>query len=664
MFSGSGNLVTEDDNNSTNNLNDTASVFESMAATVSKHILTSIQKYWRDTIYLTLISFVLCFMVMLSLQCFTRIVVVACITIGGLGSLMLTVFLWFNYAIAQGYVTEEKLSNVYEKISPAKDEVVNFVSRKIENRVNLASQIINVTTPSSNGIANMTINTVDLGHIFDILAFDSIKMSDYLLPWSIISTIVTAVIFLVLIAVRKSICLVIKIFDEASLAILNMPAVLFEPIKALFAYTYVCVYFFVVAAYIITIQGPVVDGRGFVSFQEKNGTSITSLFLAHLFGCLWMMQFVSGCQQIIIAGAISRWYFTRGEDRLKKKKKTFAIASFTLECSISPAFRATGDLILYHLGTVAFGSLVIGVIQTLRFGIAYIQKYLRGNQSEYAEKIAKALRCCLACFEKFMKFINRNAYICASMYGFSFFQSGKKALTLLINNAQHALAMNCISNFCNFLGKMAVVALTIFISIAYFKYYRADDEALLSEYFVPLFTVAIGAHLIAQGFFTVYDTALDTIFLCFCDDQERNNGDDRPYYSSVKLQQYMNSAVNPNRSTKDARKSSSETNNAPSISARSVSPSVSDFHQLYSLKKKPRFSPKSYRNLPEPSSLSSSRFENGVANTLQQKQKSENETTDQLVASRRVPTPYPLKNYDNALSQIPEPYQVSLPGRI
>ena len=61
---------------------------------------------------------------------------------------------------------------------------------------------------------------------------------------------------------------------------------------------------------------------------------------------------------------------------------------------------------------------------------------------------------------------------------------------------------------------------------------------------VCIYLIVAGvAFLITSVFLSVYELALDTIFICFCEDQERNNGKDRPYYSSVRLQKFMRENV-------------------------------------------------------------------------------------------------------------------------
>ncbi|GAA6082427.1 choline transporter-like protein 5-A, partial [Tachysurus ichikawai] len=51
-----------------------------------------------------------------------------------------------------------------------------------------------------------------------------------------------------------------------------------------------------------------------------------------------------------------------------------------------------------------------------------------------------------------------------------------------------------------------------------------EEVPVLNNYWVPLLTVVFGSYLIAHGFFSVYAMCVDTLFLCFCEDLERNDG--------------------------------------------------------------------------------------------------------------------------------------------
>ena len=58
--------------------------------------------------------------------------------------------------------------------------------------------------------------------------------------------------------------------------------------------------------------------------------------------------------------------------------------------------------------------------------------------------------------------------------------------------------------------------------------------------FLILFVVALLAYIISSVFMGVYDLSIDTILLCFCEDRDKNDGNEKPYYMSKELQKIIN----------------------------------------------------------------------------------------------------------------------------
>ena len=67
------------------------------------------------------------------------------------------------------------------------------------------------------------------------------------------------------------------------------------------------------------------------------------------------MNYITALGQMTLSGAFSHWYFT-----MKKSD----LPSLTLWASFKRTF--------YHIGTMAFGSLIIAIIQILRTILNYI----------------------------------------------------------------------------------------------------------------------------------------------------------------------------------------------------------------------------------------------------------------------------------------------------
>ncbi|GFO17743.1 choline transporter-like protein 2 [Plakobranchus ocellatus] len=75
-------------------------------------------------------------------------------------------------------------------------------------------------------------------------------------------------------------------------------------------------------------------------------------------------------------------------------------------------------------------------------------------------------------------------------------------------------------------------------AVAYFWFQKdipvVDEYVPVLHYFLsPIVIVVLGTYLITDSFFDVYSMAVDTIFLCFLEDIERNDGSkERPYFMS------------------------------------------------------------------------------------------------------------------------------------
>lgn len=77
----------------------------------------------------------------------------------------------------------------------------------------------------------------------------------------------------------------------------------------------------------------------------------------------------------------------------------------------TPLGTSLSNMVWYHLGSVALGSLLIALVQLARVILKFLQSKLKGAQSDMAQCLLKACQCCLYCFEKFLAYLTRNAFI-------------------------------------------------------------------------------------------------------------------------------------------------------------------------------------------------------------------------------------------------------------
>lgn len=92
----------------------------------------------------------------------------------------------------------------------------------------------------------------------------------------------------------------------------------------------------------------------------------------------------------------------------------------------------------YHLGSLAFGSFILAVVWLMQIILEVVAKG-RDKYSASENKVVKCLikscRCCLACFEKCIRFLTESVYIRIALTGEAFCPAAKSAFFSLLSNA-------------------------------------------------------------------------------------------------------------------------------------------------------------------------------------------------------------------------------------
>ncbi|XP_065809797.1 choline transporter-like protein 2 isoform X2 [Labrus bergylta] len=408
--------------------------------------------------------------------------------------------------------------------------------------------------------ADVTIR--DLGVQTDFSVYLQIRQT--WLAFMIILAIVEVIIILLLIFLRKRILIAIALIKEASRAIGYVMSSLFYPLLTFVLLAVVIAYWAITAVFLSTSNEQVYkvfnnseceysreicDPKTFNTsnmsaqcpdaeclFAFYGGETLYHKYLIlfqfyNIFLFFWCANFVTALGQVTLSGAFASYYWAF--------KKPEDIPAY-------PIFSSLGRALRYHTGSLAFGSLILSLVQVIRVLLEYLDQKLKGAQNKCAQFILKCMKCCFWCLEKCIKFLNRNAYIMIAIYGKSFCPSARDAFFLLMRNIIRVAVLDKVTDFLLFLGKLLIIGIVGIFSFFFFSgRIRAVEEAApsLNYYWVPILTVVVGSYLIAHGFFSVYAMCVDTLFLCFCEDLERNDGSsERPYFMSPELHEILSKA--------------------------------------------------------------------------------------------------------------------------
>ena len=204
--------------------------------------------------------------------------------------------------------------------------------------------------------------------------------------------------FLILLCLCNRIRLGVAIVKATARFIQNTWSLFFIPIVFLLIILAYIAFWFFTAAYIFSVGtiGPRDSPFSFVT-TVKWSDQTRYIFIYHLFGLLWVNAFIIGCAQFVIAAACAIWYFSHTSDTGGK----------------GSVFTGVKWIFRYHLGSIAFGSFIIALVQMIRIIFEYYRRKIQ--MANKNNPVVKFLLCCtsylLACLERCIKFITKNAYI-------------------------------------------------------------------------------------------------------------------------------------------------------------------------------------------------------------------------------------------------------------
>jgi choline transporter-like protein 2/4/5 len=302
---------------------------------------------------------------------------------------------------------------------------------------------------------------------------------------------------------------------------------------------------------LLGMDSSAMDNATAVNFTATTGVAalddmktINYLYAYHLFGLLWANAFIQGLGMMTISGAVSCWYWAPFENTTKDTDGDGNIGENDKTTSkvVVPGWPVFGSLcrtMRFHVGSVAFGSLIIAIVQFIRIVFAYITKQLEGvggEDSKIKKVILCIINCMLACLEKCVKYISRNSYIYTSIKGTSFCWSAFMSFKLIFNNLARFGMTAGITAVLMLLAKTTVVAGSAVLGYIWLKYDPTynSGELQVTNPVLPLVLMVIMSLIVALSFFYVVELGIDTVLLNYCIDLERKD-QGKPMAADYKL---------------------------------------------------------------------------------------------------------------------------------
>lgn len=322
--------------------------------------------------------------------------------------------------------------------------------------------------------------------------------------FAVFGVVLTVLVIICILAWRKCIKRLIAILKECTKVFKAMMCITLWPIISLVFTTGIFVFGLLVTYFIVYVW-------------EEVWQMVLALVL-HFLVVAWSMQLVRACTWTSMSAAIAKWFCTEN-----------APGGATDCCGVGLGIKDLGAgtwlVMSKHFGSMCFGSLIIAVVQTVRSVVAYLDYHTQGAQhSNYLLKVTfKCLQCCLTCLQKTIEFISYYGFVFVAMRGEPFCKACFSTFAFVMEYPAQTAVNKTIQKLLKLLIGISTPVLSAVITFYFLE--GADGGAYARKYNTIWATgvTFLIAYLVTDAVCSVYDVAIDTIYLCAFKDMKENS---------------------------------------------------------------------------------------------------------------------------------------------
>jgi hypothetical protein len=311
--------------------------------------------------------------------------------------------------------------------------------------------------------------------------------------------------------------LAIAIMKSASLFLRDVPSVLTVPIFVLVVSA--GTYFYWILALVFIYSSGTVTNANSVYAQFSWDVTTRNCFYFELLSILWINAFKVAFAQFVIASVASYWYF----DQNRQPSEHYVLRSF------GAAFR-------FHLGTLAFGSLVLSLVRLVKGTLFYLRLEVHRESLDSnccLKFLCACANCCVICFERFIEFLDKNAYIRTALTGDNFCTAAEHSFTLIAENAGRFVTVGSVGEIFAFLGKGLISVSSTWIGFVIVS--QQYSEQIVSP--IPVTCIFfLVSYVVSSVFMSVFEMACDTIIQAYLVDEHIHS---KPFFAPPPLQKFM-----------------------------------------------------------------------------------------------------------------------------
>lgn len=219
-----------------------------------------------------------------------------------------------------------------------------------------------------------------------------------------------------------------------------------------------------------------IDAGG--SFHVQEGDVASMLYI--VFSMYWTMQVIQNVVHTTVCGVFATFYFLHG---------TGAVI-------LKPVWSSFSRSMTYSFGSIAFGSLIVAIIQFVRF-------LVNSTRNQRDNLAAACADCLLGMIEGLVRYFNHYAYVHVAIYGKPFVESGKDTWELIKSHGVDVIINDSLVGNCMSIGVLLIGLTSGLISFIAGKIFFSNDAltittTALSFVFVSMIA-AVATRLLESG---------------------------------------------------------------------------------------------------------------------------------------------------------------------
>lgn len=167
--------------------------------------------------------------------------------------------------------------------------------------------------------------------------------------------------------------------------------------------------------------------------------------------------------------------------------------------------------VMYHIGSITFGALIITIIRVIR-------TFVSENSSNPCLRLCFCIIMCIfKALEYFLKILNHYATISMAFTGQGYISSAKTAGLMIFTNLGLFATVDIISAFFFYVAVIVCVGIPTAVSAVLLVFLVPNSAALIIYMVIIVFMFSL---LISMTFITTFTDALSAVFLFYCMDKK------------------------------------------------------------------------------------------------------------------------------------------------